>query len=76
MITKEILKAQLDLYIEGRKHALEAFEKAKADVSAFNGAIEACESLIKLEEELANTEESSEVEKNKEDTNGTNEVNG
>ena len=49
---KEILKAQLDLYIEGKKKALEAFEKVKADVSAFNGAIEACETLMRIEEGL------------------------
>ena len=52
MITKEILQAQLDLYNQGKQRALEAFEKAKADVSAFSGAIEACEHLLGVAEEL------------------------
>ena len=52
MITREILGAQLDLYKQGRQQALEALEKAKADVNAFNGAIEACENLLRIEAEL------------------------
>ena len=59
MITREILNAQLELYKKGKQQALAALEKAKADFSAFNGAIEACENLLKIEEELSN--------KNKED---------
>ena len=52
MITKEILKAQLDLYMKGRQQTMAALEKAKADVNAFNGAIETCENFIRIEDEL------------------------
>lgn len=52
MITEEILKEQLELYKKGRQQAIDALEKVKADINAFNGAIEACEGLLKLNEEL------------------------
>jgi len=55
-VNKEVIKAQLDLYINGRQQALQALEKAKADYSAFNGAIEACENLMRIEEELTQKE--------------------
>ena len=51
-MNKEVIKAQLNLYINGRQQALQALEKAKADYSAFNGAIEACENLMRIEDEL------------------------
>ena len=62
MITKEILETQIQLYERGRKEAAAALEKVKADISAFNGAIEACQSLLSLNSELeaAQPEESSE----------------
>lgn len=53
MITKEILQAQLDLYKKGKEQALAAFEKVKADINSFNGAIEACENLLRVEGELS-----------------------
>ena len=56
MITKEVLQAQLELYQKGKAQALEAFERIKADVNSFNGAIEAVETLIKIEGDLASTE--------------------
>ena len=56
MITKEVLQSQLELYQKGKAQALEAFERIKADVNSFNGAIEACENLIKIEGDLASTE--------------------
>ena len=56
MITKEVLQAQLELYQKGKAQALEAFERIKADVNSFNGAIEAVENLIKIEGELTSTE--------------------
>lgn len=63
MITREILEAQLDLYKNGQTQAVIAFEKAKADVNAFNGAIEACQNLLRilgqLEEAKAKSLESS-----------------
>lgn len=52
MISKEIITAQLDLYRKGQKQALEVLEKAKADVSAFSGAIEACTNFLRIEDEL------------------------
>ena len=60
MITKEILNAQLDLYKKGKQQAVEASIKAQADVNAFNGAIEACENLLKIEEELLQENEKKE----------------
>ena len=61
MITKEVLQAQLELYKKGKQQALDAFEKVKADVNSFNGAIEAVETLMRLEESLT-SEESKEEE--------------
>jgi hypothetical protein len=52
MITREVIKAQLDLYVQGRQKAEEALERAKADVNAFNGAIEACNSLLNINDDL------------------------
>jgi len=66
-MNKEILKAQLDLYIKGKQQALEAFEKAKADLNAFSGAIEACENLIRIEEELIAAQPKESENTNKED---------
>ena len=51
-MNKDVLKAQLDLYRKGQQQAIMALEKAKADLAAFNGAIEACENLIRIEEGL------------------------
>jgi RecA/RadA recombinase len=48
-MNREIIQAQLDLYMQGRQQALEALEKARADVNAFNGAIEACNVLMTIE---------------------------
>ena len=48
MITREILDAQLGQYQQGQAQAINAFEKAKADVSAFNGAIEAVKNLLRI----------------------------
>jgi len=48
MITREILEAQINLYQQGRAEALATSEKARADVNAFNGAIEACENMLRI----------------------------
>lgn len=48
MITREILEAQLELYQNGRTQAIDALEKVKADLNAFNGAIEACQNLLRI----------------------------
>ena len=65
MITREILEAQLGLYKQGQAQAINAFEKAKADVSAFNGAIEAVNNLLRILGEMEaakkKSQESSEV---------------
>ena len=61
MITKEVLQSQLELYQKGKAQTLEAFEKIKADVNSFNGAIEACETLIRLEESMTSEESKEEV---------------
>jgi hypothetical protein len=52
MISREVIKAQLDLYVQGRQKAEETLERAKADVNAFNGAIEACNSLLNINDDL------------------------
>ena len=66
MITREILEAQLGLYKNGQTQAVIAFEKAKADGSAFNGAIEAVNNMLRILGELEDAKkkspESSEAE--------------
>ena len=52
MITREILEAQLGQYQQGQTQAINAFEKAKAEVSAFNGAIEAVNNMLRILGEL------------------------
>ena len=52
MITREILEAQIGLYQKGGQQAAVALEKAKSDFNAFNGAIEACENLLRILGEL------------------------
>jgi len=59
MITREHLEAQLDLYKKGQAQAINAFEKAKADISAFNGAIEACNNLLRILGEMEDAEKKS-----------------
>lgn len=69
MITREILETQLEQYQQGRAQAINAFEKAKADVSAFNGAIEAVNNLLRilggLEKAKSKSQESSEAREQK-----------
>jgi len=52
MITREILEAQLGQYQRRQAQAINAFEKAKAEVSAFNGAIEAVNNMLRILGEL------------------------
>ncbi len=63
MINREILEAQLGLYQQGRTEALAALDRIKADINAFNGAIEACENFLRilgsLEEAKSGSQESS-----------------
>ena len=69
MITREHLEAQLGLYKRGQAQAIAALEKAKAEVSAFSGAIEACTNLLRIlgemEEAKSKSQESSETELDK-----------
>lgn len=62
MINRDILEAQIKLYENGRIKALEAFEKVKADINAFNGAIEACNHLLSI---LSKFEEAEKEQKEK-----------
>ena len=48
MITREILEAQLLLYQNGQRRAVDELEKAKANLNACGGAIEACQSLLRI----------------------------
>lgn len=57
MITRKIIEAQLRQYESDQKRALIAVEQAKANLAAFNGAIEACNLFLKMEATLV-TEQS------------------
>ena len=48
MINRAILEAQKEHYQKGREEAATALEKAKANLSAFSGAIEACDNFLAL----------------------------
>lgn len=55
MITREILEAQLTLYRQGQERsvaaharATEALETAKVDLAAIAGAIDCCETLLRI----------------------------
>jgi len=50
VITREILQAQRDLYLQGR-------EKAIAQVNAFNGGIECIDNLLRILDSLENAEQ-------------------
>ena len=59
MITKDMLEAQLRLYQNGHekaisKHALaqEALENATRELAAFSGAIDCCQNLIKIAQQI------------------------
>ena len=51
-INRAILEAQLAMYQQGRNQSVGALEKAKAEFNAFNGAIDACEGLLKILSEM------------------------
>lgn len=52
MITREILNAQLELYLKSRQQAAGTLEKAKADFNAFVGAVDACQTLLRILDQL------------------------
>ena len=67
MISRQILEAQKGLYQKGRQQAMMELERAKANVSSFNGAIKACDDLLRvlgqMEEAQENQKPESEAEK-------------
>jgi selenocysteine lyase/cysteine desulfurase len=59
LITKDMLEAQLRLYQNGHEQAIskhakaqEALENAKRELAAFSGAIDCCQNLIKIAEQI------------------------
>ena len=62
MITREIIEAQLEVYQQRQLQATETFERAKATLNACIGAIEACQNLLRIHDDLksAKSQESSE----------------
>lgn len=48
MISREILEAQLGLYQTAQVRAMDELEKAKANLAACGGAIEACQNLLRI----------------------------
>ena len=56
MLTKEQLEGKLNYYKIGKQQAVATLEQSKANLNAFNGAIEALEDLLKLEAKSENPE--------------------
>ena len=56
MINRAILEAQLKQYEKGKEQAATAFNKAQADLYMFDGAIEACTSLLAIEKAMEDYE--------------------
>jgi hypothetical protein len=63
MITKEQLEAKLNYYKIGKQQATVTLEQAKANLNAFNGAVEVLEDLLKLEAESEKQKPESKAEK-------------
>jgi len=49
MMNRVVLETQLNQYRKGKEQAIAAFNKAQADLYMFDGAIEACTSLLAIE---------------------------
>ena len=49
MMNRVVLETQLNQYRKGKEQAIAAFNKAQADLYMFDGAIEACTSLLAME---------------------------
>lgn len=56
MVSREILEAQKGLYEKGKQQAMVNLEKAKADFSAINGAIKACDDLLRIISQMEEAE--------------------
>lgn len=67
MITREILETQRSLYVKGR-------DEARASISAFNGAVEAMDSLLAIQTDLEAAKEAK--EKGNGDSNGKKQTEG
>ncbi len=57
MVNRAILEAQLGQYKQGKEQAVQAFNKAQADLYMFDGAIEACNDLLVIEKAMEDYEE-------------------
>ncbi len=49
MMNRVVLETQLNQYMKGKGQAIAAFNAAQADLYRFDGAIEACTSLLAIE---------------------------
>jgi len=56
MINRAIIEAQLEQYKRGKEQSVAAFNKAQADLLAFDGAIEACFALLAIEKAFEDKE--------------------
>jgi len=65
MMNRKVLEAQLEQYKKGKEQAMAAFNKAQADLYMFDGAIEACTTLLLIEKAM---EEHEAAEKRAADT--------
>ncbi len=68
MINRVILETQLDQYRKGKEQTIAAFNKAQADLYMFDGAIEACTSLLAIERAMEEHEAAKVKEKTQEVT--------
>jgi len=56
MVNRAILEAQLGQYKKGKEQTVMAFNKAQADLYMFDGAIEACNTLLAIEKAMEDHE--------------------
>jgi len=61
MVNRAILEAQLGQYKKGKEQAVMAFNKVQADLYMFDGAIEACNSLLAIEKAMEDYETTKKV---------------
>lgn len=62
MISRVMLDAQLQLYQNAQMRAMDELETAKANLAACGGAIEACNGLLRLLDELEQAGQDSHTE--------------
>ncbi len=56
MMNRVVIETQLERYKKGKEQAIEAFNKAQADLYMFDGAIEACTTLLSIEKAMEDHE--------------------